>query len=573
MRARGIPLRRLWARQLDHYPSTNRRMVYLGVVVLSTIVLYYELYVLGAVAPSIIQQYGMSFRYFVDITVLANAIGAFSSLIAGLADRYGRANLVAYGLLVTGILITFAVPNAPNKTVFLILVVLVGFVEGIILVATPAMVRDFSPQLGRASAMGFWTLGPVVGSLLVTAVTSNTLPSNLGAHPEAWKGQFVTAGVVGLGVFVVALVFLRELSPKLRDQLMVSARDRALVEARAADLDIEASLRHPWRQMLHVDIIGPAFGIGAFLLIYFAAVGFFVVYLTTIFGFTEKQANGIGNWFWAGIAITLVVTGVLSDRVRVRKPFMVLGALGAVVMTIVFLSKTSDPHTSYHTFVWIVGLLAISIGLAYGPWMTSFSETVERRNPALSATGLAVWGWILRAVIAVSAFVLPFAVSTATPLVTYGPTAQAISAKFPQQVQTLTIVKPAVLEVLATNPTNAVAASKAVSEITRALGVSPAQAIQRLVALNQVPRSDLAFLQSHGTQLAAAAKSSPGEWRRWWWVCVAGELVFLPLVLLMAGRWNPLAAKRDAEEHDHRVRAELAELARGVAPSPVSVST
>ena len=32
-----------------------------------------------------------------------------------------------------------------------------GFVEGICLVATPALIRDFSPQVGRATAMGFWT--------------------------------------------------------------------------------------------------------------------------------------------------------------------------------------------------------------------------------------------------------------------------------------------------------------------------------------------------------------------------------------------------------------------------------
>ena len=40
-------------------------------------------------------------------------------------------------------------------------------VEGICLVATPALIRDFSPQVGRATAMGFWTSGPVLGSLIV----------------------------------------------------------------------------------------------------------------------------------------------------------------------------------------------------------------------------------------------------------------------------------------------------------------------------------------------------------------------------------------------------------------------
>ena len=34
-------------------------------------------------------------------------------------------------------------------------------------------------------------------------------------------------------MFVIAVIWLRELSPQLRDQLMVTIRDRALIEARA----------------------------------------------------------------------------------------------------------------------------------------------------------------------------------------------------------------------------------------------------------------------------------------------------------------------------------------------------
>ncbi|WP_279583385.1 MFS transporter [Fodinicola feengrottensis] len=148
--------------------------------------------------------------------------------MAGLADRWGRANLVAYGLAVTGVLILFALPNAPDKLTYGIVFAVVSFVEGIVLVATPALVRDFSPQLGRASAMGFWTLGPVVGSLVLSEVSSNTI----GFLPD-WQSQFIICGIAGLVVFVVALFGLRELSPRLRDQLMVSLRDRQLVEAKA----------------------------------------------------------------------------------------------------------------------------------------------------------------------------------------------------------------------------------------------------------------------------------------------------------------------------------------------------
>ena len=46
------PLARLFDRQLQHYPDTPARMTYLAVTVLATIVLYYELYVQGAVSTT-----------------------------------------------------------------------------------------------------------------------------------------------------------------------------------------------------------------------------------------------------------------------------------------------------------------------------------------------------------------------------------------------------------------------------------------------------------------------------------------------------------------------------------------
>ena len=43
----------LWQRQLGTYPDTRPRMVYLAITVLATIMLYYELYVAGAVSTLI----------------------------------------------------------------------------------------------------------------------------------------------------------------------------------------------------------------------------------------------------------------------------------------------------------------------------------------------------------------------------------------------------------------------------------------------------------------------------------------------------------------------------------------
>jgi MFS family permease len=570
----GPLARMLWYRQLERYPNTGPRYFYLLIVVVATIMLYYQFYVQGAVAPQITSQLHMSFPFFVYIVVISNALGAFGSLFAGLADRWGRANLVAYGLVFTGAMIAFGVPNSPNKYAYLIMFSSVGFVEGIMLVATPALVRDYSPQVGRASAMGFWTLGPVIGSLIVAEVSSRTVnhfhfwysgAQGAGLNNVVWQDQYVVCGIVGLVVAAIAVLFLKELSPNLRDQLMVSLRDRALVEARAKGLDLGEALRHPWRQMLHLDIVGSAAAISVFLIVYYTLIGFSVLYFVFVFNFTTAQANSLGVWIWAFDAIALVLIGVLSDVVRVRKPFMAIGGLGAIAMTSLFAYQTYNIHTGYYTFVWILSLLAIFLGFAFSPWMASFTETVEKRNPALTATGLAVWGWIIRAIVSISIFILPYIVTTMTPLFENGPRAQAIQAQFPAQVQTLSklnaVGDPQTLATLKVNPNDLTAGLRAANEYSRAYNVALPQAITQLQSIQKLPPSDLAFLQAHGAQLQSAQSAAPREWRTWWWVCVGCEAAFIPFIFVMTGRWSPRRAKRDEQEHQELVERELQALA------------
>ena len=271
---------------------------------------------------------------------------------------------------------------------------MLGIIEGICLVATPALIRDFSPQVGRATAMGFWTGGPVLGSLIVAVVGSATIPAVV-HDPRFWTHEYRICGIAGLVVFLIALVGLRELAPQLRDQLMVTMRDRALIEARAKGIDVEAALRHPFRQLVKPDVVVSAIAVSVMLLFYYTAVAFSVIYLTTVFTFTVKDANGLGNWTWGFNLIAVILIGVISDRFRVRKPFMVIGGVVAAVMVVVYLEQAGG-HPSYYSLALILAVLSFFLGIAYTPWMASFTETVEARNPALIATGLAIWGWIVR---------------------------------------------------------------------------------------------------------------------------------------------------------------------------------
>src|SRR5487761_1517266 len=100
----------LWKRQLDAYPDTTARVVFLAITVLATVTLYYELYVGGAVATLLLTNLHMSFTFYVVTLAFGNLIGAFGSVFAGLTDRLGRANLVVVGLGFTAVFTGFVLP-------------------------------------------------------------------------------------------------------------------------------------------------------------------------------------------------------------------------------------------------------------------------------------------------------------------------------------------------------------------------------------------------------------------------------------------------------------------------------
>ena len=534
--------------------------------------------------------------------------------------------------------------------------------------------------------MGFWTLGPVLGSLVVTEVSSHTLD----AHPD-WQFQFRICGVVGIVVFVIAFFGLRELAPQLRDQLMVSMRDRTLIEAKARGVDPEAALKGHWRQMLKFDIIGPSFGVGVFLLFYYIAVGLFTVFFVTNYGYSLARANDLGNWYWGIQAIALIVTGILSDWLKVRKPFMVIGGLISAAGVLMFGLQTTKTDTTYNQ--WIPWILMISIGgaIAFAAWFAAFTETIEKHNPAATATGLSVQASVLRVVVVASLIGLIFAIPAASTLVDKGqkvqiaaagqdtklnaeqnalvkavaadPTiatrAQSLATQCSKELATAKLIKPANQAALVANPTNPAAQAAALSDISNipladvakvislstqyadqlvtlskldpgtqaalvlnpgdpatirtalqeiqtglnvtaaeaqakfaAVGAIPGadliflgsngpgvqRAADQLTALSKVPPADLAFLakyqgladpavveqltylQDNAPIVLQAAKDSPKQWQRWWWVCLGGQILFLPFIFLLVGRWSPRKARQDAQAHAEAVNRELAAL-------------
>ena len=583
----GPLFRFLFVHSVDEYPTSGKRTGYLALAVIATIALYYTYYTQTGVTPNILQYYHMSFSFYVGIVIVSNLIGAFASLPASKTDKLGRANVIIYGLLIVGLIVAVGVPSATTEWEFATFICLMGLVEGAILVATPAMVRDYSPQMGRASAMGFWTVGPVAGSLVTSIVANRTL-DHFASH-AGWKSQFVISGVTSVVLFVVCLVLMKDLSSKLRDQLMVSAQDRALVEARARGLTDEqvlAATANPWRQIFTWDLVLAAIGIAVFLLIYYAASGFFTIFYSTVFKdpsglhYTVSQANGLNTWFWSANIIALVIVGVVSDLLKVRKPFLLVGAVGSLVSLIVFLGKAGDASVGYDTVVVIEVVLAVFLAFVFAPWMAGYTEMVEAKNPALVGTGLALWGWVLRLVVGISFVFLPLVINSVNPVVDNLPVAtpaiqtfiveHADSVAFAQQHAAFLAVlnEPAnkpVVAALASTP-DAATISRAVAVLGPATFGQIVKYQSQLTKLVVPYQSQLDYLSAHQSQLAQLQQGlnrSPRQWQHWFWACVGGMVLFIPTIWLNRGRWSPKGAREDEARHDREVARELDELVRG----------
>jgi hypothetical protein len=300
--------------------------------------------------------------------------------------------------------------------------------------------------------------------------------------------------------------------------------------------------------------VSSAFAISFFLMFYYVLVGALVIYLETTFRLSGSRANSVANWVWVVNALSLVGFGLVSDRLRVRKPFMLIGGIGSLAATLVFLSRATQPHTSAQALTVILTVQAAFGGMVFSPWMAGFTETVEDRNPALMATGLAVSGGVLRIVVGVTVFLFPFVVPAVTPLVDYGPQVQQYAVQDATEVQTARAIQPATLAALQHNPGDPKAVAAALGQIEAAEHVTPPAALSRLVALGAAA-GQVTYLADHAAAVVNASKENPPQWQHWWLVTAAGQLIFLPLIFFMVGPWTPAGGRRRDEEQERLLQA------------------
>lgn len=391
-------MRPFYVRELSRYPVGARRLRFLTMAVLASLIVNFEGQI-SPVLPLILDDLDMSLETYGLIGAAAVSVGAVSAMIGGrLADRWGRVVLLVPALFLTA-LCDFLTVAVQTPTQFLVVRCLLLFSEGAAITITAGLVRDFSPRLGRATAFGFWTWGPVGANFLAAGIAAATLPIF-----TSWRSQFIIIGTIALLCSVIIALFIADLAPHLRDRAITSERELAAVEAALSE---EADLRRAGQLFGHRHLWAHTLGMTFWLVWYYTMQIFGPTIMVQAFGLAESQAATVTAIAWALNLLALVGAGWLSDRLQSRKPLILAGTVAGLGGLLYLVLLVDRGQASVGQLIAVNAALGSVMAVAYAPWMALFSENMEDIRPDLQATAWGVFGLAVRVMIVAMLIVAP----------------------------------------------------------------------------------------------------------------------------------------------------------------------
>ncbi len=385
-------------RTLTEYPRGAHRWSLLILTVLASILGAYD-FQLAPLLPILLPYLHMShtaYGAFITFTVLISGISAFFG--GPLADRYGRVLIIDVCLGFVTVLLFLNV-LITNIVTFVILRLLMGVVAGLTAGAGAALIRDMSPRLSRALAFGLLTIGPVGANFLSNYVAGATLPIY-----HTWQSQIWIMGFIAIAMYIPIVLWLSDLSPALRMQIMKTEIQALAAEGRLPSAsELPSSTGDAFRRLLgHMEVWLLVIGITANLTLYFAIQGFGPLMFTEAFHYSPAEAAKMNEYFWLANLGALVLTGLVSDRLQTRKPIAIFGGVLACLLMAWWI-PTFGRELPRATMATVASLMGCFLAIAYVPWAAQFSETLEDVSPALQATGWAFFGLVARGWVAISA--------------------------------------------------------------------------------------------------------------------------------------------------------------------------
>ncbi|MES2772456.1 MAG: MFS transporter [Pseudomonadota bacterium] len=267
---------------------------------------------------------------------------------------------------------------------------LIGLGVSVVFIAMLKMIALYFNEARFASLVGLSMLIGNFGSVLAG------VPLSWLAQTVGWRSVFVSAGGLSLFLAIVAWFLIQDRATQSSSAL--GSQDRKPVLDRTlifSGLLTVLKNRDTWPAFI------VNFGLsGSF----FAFAGLWASpFLIQVHGMSQHLATSHVSLYFAGFALGCVLIGTLSDRMRKRKPALLVGSHLYALLWLVWLSGLTMPVSLSYALFFLMGALTASFTLTWActkevnpPLLSGMSTSVTNMAGFLAGAIFQVLvGWVM----------------------------------------------------------------------------------------------------------------------------------------------------------------------------------
>jgi len=345
----------------------RRRLIALAVVVAAYVLSFFQRFAPAGIAQDLAASFQTSAAslgvlaatYFYVYTLMQVPTGI-------LVDTLGpRRILLLGGIVAGGGSLLFGMAQSLDAA--LVGRTLIGLGVSVTFIAMLKIIAVWFEEHRFASVVGLSMLVGNLGSVLAGA------PLSWLAQATGWRGVFVGVGIVSLVLGGLAWLLVRDRPP---------GADGAVPPAPSFDRTV---ILTGLLRVVKNRATWPAACVNAGLSGSFFAFGglWATPFLTQGLGMTRATATAHLSLYFAGFAVGCLAVGTLSDRLRRRKPVVIVSSLIYSAIWLVWLSGVTLPLPATYALFGLMGLMTASFTL-------SWACAKEVNPPALSGMSTSV---------------------------------------------------------------------------------------------------------------------------------------------------------------------------------------
>lgn len=349
--------------------TKNIRFTFTGFFIwfLASLFFLYEFFLrtfLGALAKQIIPDLNLSAsRFALLASVFYIAYGLMQIPVGLLADRFGVKKCMIFATALCA-LSAFLFSKAHHFGFALLCRFMMGFGGAFAFLCLLILTISWFPKKYLAFMVG---LGQFVGTL-GALIAGGPLASVVVSKGLSWRLVFSSIAVLGVVIFVFALVWVKEREAHAREYQIFIAQKMSLKKKLLQLFDSS--------QAMYIALYS------SFVFLSLAMLGavWGVLYIQSL-GFSQTQAAYTASSGWLGFAIGCPLLGYLSDHWGRRKSVMALcSGLGLIVVILTLYVTTK--------MLWFYRVGFFLIGLTGAGQSVGFATITEHVVPALKSVAL-----------------------------------------------------------------------------------------------------------------------------------------------------------------------------------------